>query len=409
MEHEDLFRRLAFLAVQKPLSGCKASCCLVTPINVKGSLPSHRYARMIVMQTDHPAAHTAANPCPGEGYISEGTVGGGPAELMCHRIGLEIIRSGIPETRVFNLDSNLNQDTIVSESSSSETGSVVKEIITGAVCGGVMRCLFEPIGFADSQMAQTQQQLFDAVVTRLNGGNNVVEWTALEDWTTAQMTQKAFVCDGSEEGFVGTLRSELRQFVVAESDYAFKKVRQKIVKCPTTGTELTAYPLLVPPTLFILGGGHVGKELCPIARAGNFKVVVVDDRPDFATATRHPSADGVQVAHAGGWEKTIAALPTTANSYIVILTHGHKGDLDCLKGALRTPAKYIGCIGSARKKAYVLEQLHSAGFTEEDTDRIHNPIGLNIGGDTPGEIAVGIAAELIQTRYLGRKKHEWTN
>lgn len=159
---------------------------------------------------------------------------------------------------------------------------------------------------------------------------------------------------------------------------------------------LYAEPLLRAGTVYLFGGGHVARELARILSLTDFRVVVWDDRANAARRESFPDAAAVLC---GPYEDAMAGLPPiAADDYVVVMTHGHEADCAVLAQALRTPAKYIGCIGSRKKAAAVREMLISAGFSEVDTSRIHSPIGLPIGGDTPAEIAVSAAAQLIACR-----------
>ena len=159
---------------------------------------------------------------------------------------------------------------------------------------------------------------------------------------------------------------------------------------------LYAEPLSRPGTVYLFGGGHVGRALVPILAMTDFRVVVCDQRPDAASREALPQAAEIYCLP---YEDAFAHLPpVTAADYIVIMTPGHQADFEVLRQALATPARYIGCIGSRRKVAATREKLLAAGFPAEEIDRIWSPIGLPIGGDTPAEIAVSIAAQLIACR-----------
>jgi len=127
---------------------------------------------------------------------------------------------------------------------------------------------------------------------------------------------------------------------------------------------------------------------------------MVDDREEFANRERFPMAERVLVRP---FETAVADLDLGARSYVAIMTRGHRGDREVLAQALRTRAAYVGMIGSRRKIATTWEILREQGFAEADLARVHAPIGLPIGGDSPGEIAVSIAAQLIQTHRLGEQ------
>jgi len=148
--------------------------------------------------------------------------------------------------------------------------------------------------------------------------------------------------------------------------------------------------------LYILGAGHVSQKLAELAKKIDFMVTVVDYRAEFANKERFEAADEIIVPDS--FEGCFKQLKVDKDSYIVIVTSGHLYDLTALKQSLKTDAYYIGMIGSRRKRNVVYEALKQEGFTLDDFNKVHNPIGLEIGAETPEEIAVSIAAELIKVR-----------
>lgn len=149
-----------------------------------------------------------------------------------------------------------------------------------------------------------------------------------------------------------------------------------------------------PPTLVIAGAGHVGAALASIARLMDFSLVVIDDRPDYASSERFPGAD----CRIGAVEAELSGLTLNEHSYIVIVTRGHRRDGLALSAVIRSPARYIGLIGSKRKIVQIFRDLRDEGVSPENLRRVHAPIGLDIGAITPAEIATSIAAELIAVR-----------
>lgn len=148
--------------------------------------------------------------------------------------------------------------------------------------------------------------------------------------------------------------------------------------------------------VFLFGGGHVARALAQVLPLAEFSVEVWDDRPGMATEDFFPDA---AACRCGPYPGALEILPEmTEEDFVVVMTHGHQADFEVLSQVLRTPVKYIGCIGSKGKAAAVRERLSAAGFTEEDIRRIHSPIGLPIGGKSPGEVAISVAAQLIACR-----------
>ena len=159
-------------------------------------------------------------------------------------------------------------------------------------------------------------------------------------------------------------------------------------------------PVLPADTLFLFGAGHVAQPTARLAAFVGFRVRVVDDRAEFASAERFPEAEEVRVVT--DFDSALQGLAIDANAFIVIVTRGHLYDKTVLMQALRTPAAYIGMIGSRRKRDHIFEALLKQGFTETDLKRVHSPIGLAIGAETPEEIALSIVAELTKVRAQGR-------
>ena len=159
--------------------------------------------------------------------------------------------------------------------------------------------------------------------------------------------------------------------------------------------EIFVEPLLPSPLLYIFGAGHVSLELYKVARIAGFQVVVMDDRDTYANSERFPDA---QEVIAEDFDQALARITPNESSYIVIATRGHRDDMRVLRWAVQTPARYIGMIGSKRKVITVYRALAAEGLEPELFDRVHAPVGLDIGAITPEEIAVSIIAELIGIR-----------
>lgn len=147
---------------------------------------------------------------------------------------------------------------------------------------------------------------------------------------------------------------------------------------------------------FIFGGGHVAKALEPVLRHVDFETWIIDDRAEYANGDRFPQAEATIVCD--GFDHCFDHIPVDENSYIVIVTRGHKGDLQVLRQALQLPHAYLGMIGSRRKNKLLFDALREEGVSEEALQEVHAPIGLDIGSETPEEIGVSIAAEMIQAR-----------
>ncbi|HZR32755.1 MAG TPA: XdhC/CoxI family protein [Terriglobales bacterium] len=159
--------------------------------------------------------------------------------------------------------------------------------------------------------------------------------------------------------------------------------------------EIFVEPVLPIPVLYLFGAGHVAHNLYKVAHNAGFDTVVVDDRESYANRERFPEAAEI---HAKDFEEAMASLSPSESSYIVIVTRGHRDDMRVLRWAVQTPARYIGMIGSKRKVIAIYRELEKEGLSRELFERVHAPVGLDIGAVTPEEIAVAITAEMIAVR-----------
>ena len=159
--------------------------------------------------------------------------------------------------------------------------------------------------------------------------------------------------------------------------------------------EVFVEPVLPPALLYVFGAGHVAINLCQVAANAGFDVIVTDDRTSYATKERFPAAREV---YGLDFDEAIQKLDPNETSYIVIVTRGHRDDMRILRWAVQTRARYIGMIGSKRKVIEIFKTLTTEGVPAHAFDRVHAPIGLDIGAITPEEIAVAITAELIAVR-----------
>jgi xanthine dehydrogenase accessory factor len=154
-------------------------------------------------------------------------------------------------------------------------------------------------------------------------------------------------------------------------------------------------PVTPQPCAFIFGGGHVSKCISKIASMAGFSTVIVDDREAFANAERFPEADAT---YAQPYEDVFEKLSVTSSSYLVIVTRGHRDDMRVLRWAVTTEARYIAMIGSRRKTISVVKELEKEGLARELFQRVFAPMGLEIGAETPEEIAISVVAEMIAVR-----------
>jgi xanthine dehydrogenase accessory factor len=154
-------------------------------------------------------------------------------------------------------------------------------------------------------------------------------------------------------------------------------------------------PLLPAALLYIFGAGHISLSLYSTAKKVGFEVTVVDDRDSYANRERFPDAKEVIAAD---FDQAMAQISPNETSYIVVVTRGHRDDMRVLRWAVQTQARYVGMIGSKRKTITIFRELVKEGVPERLFERVHAPVGLDIGAITPEEIAVAITAELIAAR-----------
>jgi len=159
--------------------------------------------------------------------------------------------------------------------------------------------------------------------------------------------------------------------------------------------EVFIEPILPIASVYILGAGHVAYSVHKIARLAGFETVIIDDREAYANRERFPDAREVI---ADDFERAMTKVEPDENSYVVIVTRGHRDDMRCLRWAVDTRARYVGMIGSKRKVISVYSELEKDGVAREKLERVNAPIGLEIGAITPEEIAVAIVAEMIAVR-----------
>jgi xanthine dehydrogenase accessory factor len=237
----------------------------------------------------------------------------------------------------------------------------------GMICGGQGAVLIEPMASSHA----SAREFWQSLARLLDEGG--------KGWLVTSIT------GSQEEGWSVTR-------VIAGS-------RDAVPDQPPTregGPLVHVHPVGMDGTAYVFGAGHCGAKLIPALDIAGFRTVIIDDRADFANRGRFPTADEVVVLDS--LESGVDGLGIDGDSYVVIVTRGHVFDQAVLAQALRTDACYIGMIGSRKKVAAIFDALRAQGFSDADIERVHAPIGLPIGGETPGEIAISIAAQLVQTR-----------
>lgn len=309
-----------------------------------------------------------------------GTIGGGLLEARSLEEASKVFETSLPVLLRFAL-----------------TGTDVAE--TDMLCGGNVEVFLEPISPEKPGALEVYEK---AAETGGRGGEGLLA-TALdaEAWAEGRFPVALLEKSGQKTGALpGGGGAEA---ALTESMDRILGAKQPVVvsHVDDAGLPLRMYvePVASESVLYVFGGGHVSRQIVPLAHLVGFEVEVVDDRAEFAAAANFPEARAVREMPFQG---VTDQLPVNASSFLVIVTRGHMHDKIVLEQALRTDAQYIGMIGSRRKRTLIYEKLLEEGFSEKDLARVHSPIGLDIGAETPEEIAVSIVAELIQARAEGR-------
>jgi len=256
----------------------------------------------------------------------------------------------------------------------------------------------------------TSQELYKKMAELSTEGKAFVLATVVESFgsTPRKAGAKMLVLeDGSTIDTVGG--GKVEQQVVLDALDALQRGVSRTVKYELRtsgehalgmecGGETTVFLEVNKPalTIVVAGAGHIAQKLTPMAKLLDFRVVVVDTRPEFANTDNLPDADEVICGHPGELPDLVSL---DHNSYVVIVTHGHIHDKDALKAVLSSDVAYVGMIGSQHKVRVVLEQLLDEGADMERLSRVYSPIGIDLGGGAPGEIAVSILSEIVAMQH----------
>lgn len=325
-------------------------------------------AKIVSQQGSTPRSAGSQMVITGNGYHS-GTIGGGLLEAQIIEKGKALLNSGSRE-RFVTVD--LNHQEIAA---------------MGMICGGAVEVFLDHIVPTPKNVG-----LFSDWRRVLDDRENgylvtMIDTTGVD---AAAIDRCMIRADGSMEDALH-LTPEERETICNEASNA------PFIKAIRVGNRtFVVEPALKPSTAYLFGAGHVAQPTAAMAAMVGFRVVVIDDRSAFANAERFPDAHEVVVIPE--FSQAFKNLPIDENAFIVIFTRGHMHDKEVLAQALTTDAGYIGMIGSRRKRDTIFNALKAEGFTVDDLNRAHSPIGLMIAAETPEEIAVSIVAEMIQKR-----------
>ncbi len=306
----------------------------------------------------------------------EGTIGGGQLEAKVLEEAKEVFKTRAPLRLNFVLK-----------------GTDVEK--SEMLCGGDAEVFLEPVSPDNPGQIDLLKKAVDVIG---QGGSGMMAMAVDANRWEGGQVPKIFLEPNA--GSVGSLTGHpgIEDRLAGEMSSILRK-RQPINVTfgDAKGEQIEFYvePVMSEPVLYVFGGGHVSLQIVPMAALVGFNVVVIDDRPEFADPKKFPEAMSV---HEYPFEGVFDRLPIDQSSYIVIVTRGHLHDRTVVMQALKTQARYIGMMGSRRKKAIVYKKLSEEGFTQTDLDRIYSPIGIGIEAETPEELAVSIVAELIKVR-----------
>lgn len=286
-----------------------------------------------------------------------GTIGGGKLEGNAIQMALDVLREKKSRLAAF-------------EFSGEDAASM------DMICGGSVRVMLEYVPAGDANFKDLLSQID---LARDQSGTL---------WLGTQWNPKLEITH--------VLHTEAEPVIAEWIDRSQGTALQSV-----QGGEVFFERLAFPPRAILFGAGHVSRALAEAVQLAGFAVMVVDERAEFANLERFPRSDVRVVEPIEAFFDQVAVRPS---DYVIVVTRGHLLDGKVVEHALRTPATYIGMIGSRRKKALIYQSLMEKGFAEADLARIYAPIGLPIGAETPEEIAISITAEMIQHRNLGGKR-----
>ena len=332
-------------------------CVLATVVRTKGSTPQKAGAMLLVRDD-------------GSGL---GTLGGGCVEGDIWFAAQEMLRQeGGPEFK----DYYLNEDIAARD---------------GLVCGGTMYFYLEPLRRSDDFLP-----LGDEILEAYDGGEPVSLATIVNSPRRPELLGAKLLlrADGTVSGTLGAPALDAPALATARRIADIGNTES----ITADGAEIFVEGFTTPPTLVMVGGGHVGKATADLANLLGYRVYVVDDRPEFANEERFPYAEQVVVAPYHQWAEH---LSINVNSFLVVATRGHRFDDMALESALKTRARYIGLLGSRRKTLMIYRRLMEQGVAKERIREVYAPVGLNIGALTPEELAVSIMSEIIMVRRGG--------
>jgi len=332
---------------------------IATVVKTSGSTPQKPGAKLLVRAD-------------GSGV---GTLGGGCVEGDIWFASSQLLKSGgNAEMR----DYELNEDLAAQD---------------GLVCGGTMYFLLDPIR-DDAEIDPINKEVLDAY----DGGAPVAVASLMKAAPSSPQVVGSKLLIRENGSTLGTLGTDDLDKQAQQEARTLMAMGKNSYITTDTGAEFFIEAYTTPSTLVLAGGGHVSKAISNIATTLGFKIIVIDDREEFSNPERFPEADQTIV---GDYGSSFSNLKIGTNSFVVIATRGHRHDASATAAAMRTPASYVGLLGSKRKTILIFEELFLEGFNMEEVQSVRSPIGLDISARTPEEIALSIMAEIVGFRLGG--------
>lgn len=345
----------------------KVEAALITVTSVLGSTPRKPGAKMLVFADG----------------TTVGTIGGGCGEAVGRREALNVIATYT--SKIYKLDM---------------TAEMAEE--EGMVCGGIMELFIDYLGF---QSSMEQTILNREYLSAIKEATNPTLVTVIGALDKQLIGKKLFIKNtGDVIGDLGI--EELNKIAQENAIIGEKSFQPQLIGLDSefepcvSSVRKAAYRLLIEPLsavvqLLILGAGHIALPLATMAKIIGYEVSVVDDRPSFANSARFPIADTIIC---DDFERALEAININPQTFVVIITRGHRYDKVCLEKVINQPASYIGMIGSRKRVKALLAELEKEGVPNNLLQKLYSPIGLRIGAETPEEIAVSILSELIKVQ-----------
>ncbi len=298
-----------------------------------------------------------------------GTIGGGSVEAQIIQTALEVFGTGQVLVRAFDLSGSSNVNRV------------------DVICGGKLEVLIEKI-----EPSPANTGIFQTLLAALDRGQrSLLVSTLPKEGDEKQRIERFLILDDNATHGEDSIPAIILDTIKEEAGWHRAPILLTI-----ENKKYLAEPAVISGTVYLFGAGHVSQQVAMLTQMVDFRTVVLDDREAFANRERFKTADEILVL--SDFIGAFSDLEIDEDSYVVIVTRGHRHDKTVLSQALRTKAGYIGMIGSRRKRDATYGALIKEGFTPEDLDRVHCPIGLEICAETPQEIAVSIVAELINAR-----------